>query len=486
MLCMISELSVFMATNSIFFLCACFAFAAAFPTPSARAALRNTPNALCQANSIHSFKLRDGFIHFPIEKTYPGPLDFFFLNSIQYRGLDLCLIESDQVPLSLHNLIDQLGQINRQVKNTFGNDFFEYILPEGLALQFRSSDRGTAFTRTGKTLELKAFHDWNGEPIDYSAYVRQLGHFLMESPALLSWRSPIIQEGIPDLLALIITGSAGAEAGLPECFAKNIRGPFTKGGIGFQSPARFFDWTFLPHNLFNECCKESHSEEQSSLPSLQPNSHNHLKSACKALSLELIDLNLQNALSPSIPPLSGDFNPAQCFDQVTGFFQPKSCGRYSTGAVMSQFLFELSQKITSRSFSRLIVRFLVLLANQPIPREQFSCKLKKSPKQDVFHVAVNTEVPMLFHLIKMNISPSELIEFDALWDQYGMEMGMDLDSLFRQNQIAVHIASLHIFNQIKSDPYFMLSARPCTASGQFSLRKFASTPGCEVVCQRSQ
>ena len=446
---------------------------------AAKADPQSHPNELCASRGVQSFRLMDGFDDFPLEKVYPGSIDVYFYTTTKYRGLDVCLLREDHVPEPIQKLISHLGEINSQIRSTFGNDFFTYVLPEGLKIEFSPSDRGFDYSRHGKIVRLKAFRDWTGESIDDSGYVRELGHFLMEVPALAGWSSPLILEGVPDLLALLIAGDSSQQEGLPGCFAKNKRGPFSPGGVGFQSSGRFFVQHALERQLFSECCKDFEQIK----PELDPRVQRHWVTACRSMQIELLGYDFSDRASGRVELPETSFSPAQCFRPENGLLIDRNCDRHALGAVFSHFLYDLNRQVTSRSVAKLIVRFLVFLGHHPIRGSEFSCSLTRFRHQYAVRVQTQAEVQALFHLLKSNIDPLDVIRFDALWQSYGMELGVDLDQLFIQNQLAADAAGYRIFQEIKGDPIFWIQNRPCGSFKEYSLEAFAQVPGCEVVCR---
>jgi hypothetical protein len=436
-------------------------------------------NPLCGNASIRSFKIHPGFLHFSLEDLYGDREDPYFLHTLQRSGIEVCALSPHQIPQPIQELMGRLGSIHKRVADTFGKDFLAYTLPEGLQIEFRPSERGAQHFRTGKTLQLRAFADWKGETIDDSAYIRQLGHFLMESPALASWDSPLLREGLADLLALLLTGKASTMDGLPKCFEKHVRGALTAGEVGFSSSAQFFGQHALTQQLYQACCEGNPQD-----PLMEANLRDHVASVCGLTQIDLRRAEYEAILQGySLLPSQG-FSPAQCFDPANHLFQEFTCDRYSMGAVLSHFLFDLSESIHARSLVKRLVRYLVYLAHQPIPLERFACTLGQHPLTDTVHVSVKSELDTLFHLIKLNLDREELLVFDVLWDQYGMDLGMDVEFLYQQHQRAAEIAGQYFFRTIKEDILFWQRHRACARQKDFNLKTFVEPAGCEVTCQR--
>jgi len=429
------------------------------------------PNKLCMNNSLSHFRLRPGFEKLPSNE------------------LDYCTVQLPHIPELLQTLITHMGDLHRKVAAYFGM-LPHQLFPKGIDATFTPSQMGVDYYAEGGWISLSAFPDWNGEPMDDSAYTHELGHLFLESPAIAkfityggfgartAWNSPLTIEGFSDTLALLLTGKTAVYPSLSECFTKTIRGPFTGGEIGFDGRSKFFARPYSFIEQYNECCVKEWIGAV--LPMDQ-----HTDSICKSMKKQLDEIGIENEDHNRDSQSESDpFNPEQCFDPSTHQFIDKNCGPYSTGSPFSHFLYSLSQSIGSQPFAEIILNSIKKIGSSKAKMDHYTCKMSSSSDYDAIEVKVKREIPFFVSNIRDALSSSEKKTFDELWYKYGMSTGMKLDDLYNQHVVAASQAGFWMYLHLKMNPLFRYRNRSCIGIGRPNIEEFSKLPGCGIICHR--
>ncbi len=202
-------------------------------------------NPVCVAAGIQTIRL-NGIT------AYPGPAPYLSTR-------DFCKDEPATMPAPVRAAVVQLGGIHSRVAQYLGLSISQ-LLGEGAAVVLGGRKTGALDSKYALgAISLGVFPDWNGEPINESIYVHELGHLLSMKPnvhlppILISLGSnPLMMETFADFIDLAVTGSVFEPSrDVPACAWKTRN---VTRSQSYDSPKQFFETTYSKAAILS-CCR---------------------------------------------------------------------------------------------------------------------------------------------------------------------------------------------------------------------------------------
>ena len=327
---------------------------------------------------------------------------------------DYCSLGSAEVPAEIRGLLTRLESLHEKTASFMGISV-DALLPQGIEVILVGDKMASlgSFSSDG-TIQLGVFPNWNGDPIDESAYVHELGHVLvfartpltpfMQKAGLLK----IYREGFPDFLALSVTGQAIEATGFPACFASSTRdfGPDST----FTADHEYFS---VNHSIrmWEGCCSELRKSG-----GLTERAH----AACTQIDLQA------KQLAPDKTPIP--FTPKYCIDLSPYSSSPFTCSLHQLSTPINSFLLELGVKL-DLPVPKLYLQALTESGARPEAFVHFSCGTAKIQPMTVDEPS--PEVPL--KVLREKLTSAQQRIFDQLWNAHGLDQGMLLGRMEIQN-----------------------------------------------------
>jgi hypothetical protein len=314
---------------------------------------------------------------------------------------DFCVPNS--VPEEIQHALLQVALLNQKIAAFFQISPSQ-LLPNGVAVSLSENSIGSLDSDFSEgEIHLGVFSDWKGEDFDSPTYVHEFGHFLVhkEGGALSPFAKELASyglysEGLPDTLALAITGRVQGAEGLPACFSTATRELGSDNS--FLADQEFFSGAHSTR-AWGQCCVDARKSGPT------PERLNH---AC-----EEIDNAVSRLSAPSMP----SFTPAFCSVLP---WDIDGCSPHQLGTPVNSFLLDLSVVLAKPDLK---FYFVALSSTSAQTKILFSCRGgEKSAAVEVTEAAPDGA----FRFIRSELNDVLQAKFDQLWKEHDLDLGMSV------------------------------------------------------------
>ena len=377
---------------------------------------------LCEKNYIESFTLAAKFLHYPSASP----------------NIDYCQLPKEEVPEVINVSIQAMGEVHRQVAIYFGFEPSNLFLHERLKVNFEPGLNPIDYQfHFEQIIQLRQVPDWvwTQTNFDSSLYIHELTHAVMANKNLSNvfgpieqnkdstWTSPVVSEGLPDFVAIILKGGLATDVeklALPKQIQTYLRGPIFRMRHGFTTLQSDF---LEAHTVFGISEGYTQVIDQPLNTSIRQ-FFEQAKNSSDFLAKDLEELLTSRE----------KFDPDLCFAGKTfKKWNRNLCSAYNLGSALNSFLLALRTSVGHSEFDRIFTLSIQHIAKHGLIEDKYVCEATQG--EQLYKQVISLPRGLktwLKTLVELGIS-ADL--FDDLAKQYGLEKGIAVDDLYHLHQL---------------------------------------------------